>query len=383
VRDRRLKLESEKVNMTTTTNVSPPAGTTTIDSDLKIEVEILALAALRRIASDIARRIEGLIKDQNPRPGIVIIRDDHFEDLAKSRVLSAELKYLEDTINALPTTATAEVATNKNATDTTKERSAYLLPFISATDTVQAIANLLALFKVDTEYKGRTVSLDETALHPAIGGQLLALGIEAAQANGLSLRVKDPILDQLKKIIELRAKMVLPEYAGDKKAQVEAVLRAFDSLMQKIAKRDGDYHLPRLSTAGKLDELMTSDPRPFVLTAKVLKAGGRYKIRKHLFTTLFWGDQLSYGGGATVAFSLFDPGTWKVVLSDVLFHLTQDVKFSEGDATVSSASNLLTSEASGTEPLALLPPRQLVAVTHSAGEPVGPNSGDISRRTLT
>ena len=67
--------------MTGTTNVSPPAGTTTIDSDLKIEVEILALAALRRIASDIARRIEGLIRDKNPRPLIVIIREDHLDDI--------------------------------------------------------------------------------------------------------------------------------------------------------------------------------------------------------------------------------------------------------------------------------------------------------------
>lgn len=109
--------------------------------------------------------------------------------------------------------------------------------------------------------------------------------------------------------------------------------------------------------------------------AKVLTAGGKYKIRRHLFTTLFWGDQLSYSGGATVAFSLFDPRTGKVVLSDVLFHLTDSVKFSESNG-LASKSNLLTSEASGTQPLTLPQARQFIAAPHTDEEQVSPNGGD-------
>lgn len=205
--------------MTGTTNVSPPAGTTTIDSDLKIEVEILALAALRRIASDIARRIEGLIRDKNPRPLIVIIREDHLDDITKSRALSIQLRYLDGAINAAKSALskiTGQTSTITESHDTNLEEP--VTPFVSSTTAVvQAVTNLLAFFRADTEYKGRTIPLDETALHPAIGGQLLALGIEAALPNGVSLVEEDPIHRQIGSVLKARADLASIESYGRQK----------------------------------------------------------------------------------------------------------------------------------------------------------------------
>lgn len=107
--------------MPSTNNVSPPAGSTTIDSDLKIEVEILALAALRHIASDIAQRIGAL----NARRPIVIVREDHLDDINKSRAILIQLKGLEDAINAakerIPKIPSREVAAEKVTADPTRE----------------------------------------------------------------------------------------------------------------------------------------------------------------------------------------------------------------------------------------------------------------------
>lgn len=352
--------------MPSTNNVSPPAGSTTIDSDLKIEVEILALAALRHIASDIAQRIGAL----NARRPIVIVREDHLDDINKSRAILIQLKGLEDAINAakerIPKIPSREVAAEKVTADSTRTSPIDLLaPFVSsATAAVQSIANLLAFFRADTEYKGRTVSIDEAALHQAIGGQLLALKVEATLPNGVALGTEAPIHQRLESVLRARAELVGLQATEDKKA----VLKALDTLVQDIFKRDGYYDLPRLSTAGKLGVLLEErKPSPLVLTAKVLTAGGKYKIRRHLLTTLFWGDQLSYSGGATVAFSLFDPETGTVLLSDVLFHLTNDVKFSR--TTDSARSNLLTNGANETSPLVLPQP---IAASPQADAQVSP-----------
>lgn len=77
-----------------------------------------------------------------------------------------------------------------------------------------------------------------------------------------------------------------------------------------------------------------------------------------------------------MAFSLFHPDTGKAVLSDVLFHLTHGVKFSDQTGTDSLASNLLTSEASGTLPLVLSQPRRSITTAHQADEQVSPNGDD-------
>ena len=95
-----------------------------------------------------------------------------------------------------------------------------------------------------------------------------------------------------------------------------------------------------LLAASEACALAESATAAFLLQAKVIKAGGRYKLRKHLLTYLFGMNGLTYSAGAAVTFSLTDLKRRRVVLADALFHASDEIRFAAAATTV-TPSNLI------------------------------------------
>jgi hypothetical protein len=117
----------------------------------------------------------------------------------------------------------------------------------------------------------------------------------------------------------------------------ETLNKAADELLSAVAKLAADEKgslFERLQSAATLlDRLSGIEPEKVLfLTSETTVAGGSYRTRKNLFTSMFSGDLLSYSGGAAVAFALFN-GHAQLVASDTLTTFTGFGKFSKKAGT--------------------------------------------------
>ena len=94
-----------------------------------------------------------------------------------------------------------------------------------------------------------------------------------------------------------------------------------DNHLEAIEQKEDDQPslLSRAIDGAHMATLLEQKKPPLVLSSKVETAGGSYTIKKHLWNTLFFGNQLSYGAGAAVSFSLVDGASERILLSDVVY----------------------------------------------------------------
>ena len=87
----------------------------------------------------------------------------------------------------------------------------------------------------------------------------------------------------------------------------------------------GNSLLGTLLTAESILNRLRRD-NVYFLSLKPVAAGGSYRIRRNLFTTLFTGPLLSYSGGAIITFMLLDKDS-TIVTSGTLQHMNGFSKF--------------------------------------------------------
>jgi hypothetical protein len=125
--------------------------------------------------------------------------------------------------------------------------------------------------------------------------------------------------------------------------QVVAGLRAaktlHEALIAVLVKGDEKGGIPALGAllfGGRLAKIL-AEPGTYTLQAEVATAGGTYRTRKNLWTTMFTGDLLSYSGGAVVSYKLFNNKS-EIALATTYRHATGFTKFKGGEKP--EASNL-------------------------------------------
>lgn len=121
---------------------------------------------------------------------------------------------------------------------------------------------------------------------------------------------------------------------------IRSLVGAVDALATELAGGEGKKPgLAEMQAMSEVAALIDAASQAVLLSPKVLKTGGHYRTRRHLFTTLFTGDQLSYSGGAAVSFVLSDLKSGRVLLGDVLYHGSGKVRF-PSDVKELNGSNL-------------------------------------------
>ncbi|MGO8371114.1 hypothetical protein ACC808_22060 [Rhizobium ruizarguesonis] len=409
------------------TKVVPPTGETTINEKMDIEVVMLAVAAVREIAFDIADRVKHRISGE---PGLVLLGDETWlAKIADWRAFSIRMSVVEEAMESLP------VLHQQSG----PALEGVFIPMLAgASAGIEAVANLLSFFKADTTYDGRSVAIDSSTLYPAIACRLIENDIKSVVIRCAPMLTgpadhRQDLMGRMERILHLRTRLtmmltevpaakeedppaedggkaveqgppsndvtttgtetVTPEVAtagnaevaesdqqqpAQTQLQIRSLLEAADELIRDLTiVRDGTSRLAELQAGSETAHLIDTAPHAYQLSAKIVKSGGTYRTKRHLFTTLFFGDQLSYSGGAVVSFILTDLKTMLVADSDVIYHSTGNVRF-PGKVTELIPSNLKTRDGKpAIRPIVESFDTEQLAVQHSGGaEAPTPHSGD-------
>lgn len=354
-----------------TSRVSPPIGATTINEQMDIEVVMLAVGSIREIAADIGARVKSRL---GGGPKLVLLGDDSLlRKVAEWRAFSTRMNVVEEAIESLPVW--------RQEPETKLEGA--LVPMLSgASASIEALSRLLSFFKADTSYHGRSVAVESSTLYPALAGHLIENEVSSVSIGGTPMLSgpadhRQDLIGRMERLLQLRTQLAMmltgapaarnedspaddgsdaseQDLSGEAdiatgsktaqeatpaadveddqqqvdQTQIRSLIEAVDELMKDLTiAGDGTSRLTDLQAGSETAHLIDMAPRAYHLSAKVIKSGGAYRIRKHLFTTLFFGDQLSYSGGAVISFTLTDLKTLLVVDSDVVYHATGNVRF--------------------------------------------------------
>ncbi|TGE00744.1 hypothetical protein [Methylobacterium nonmethylotrophicum] len=335
--------------------MTPVSGETTIDEKMDFEVVALTLDAVRRIAGVIADRVKAKVGRIEPPAPVVLADESLVSRMAEWQVIAARIGAVEEGIEALLLPVEPPDA----------HEEGLVASLGQATSAVEAVAKLLSFFKAEARYSGRTVELPAAALYPALAGRLAEAGIEpvlveAARPLGAGAATGRDLIGRLERLLRLREQLAafLPDAdeagadrdGGDAKAgqaegaepnpddperearqrgvtRITSLIGAVDAIMTDLGSgAEGGHRIAQIQAASAVTCLVQDAPAAYLLSAQIIKAGGHYRIRKHLFTTLFTGDQLYYGGGAAISFTLTDLKRLRVVLGDVLHHASGNVR---------------------------------------------------------
>ena len=117
---------------------------------------------------------------------------------------------------------------------------------------------------------------------------------------------------------------------GPIRDQYRVINGLVDQLTAGLVKTDEKSGVNALGLLTKAQDVVkyldAAEGNTYVLFTKSVTAGGSYRIRRNLWTTVFTGDMLSYSGGAVVCFMLFDNGG-KTISADTLRYMTGFTKF--------------------------------------------------------
>jgi hypothetical protein len=322
---------------------SLPVDKTELDSEVKLEVEILALAALERIAADIARRLKEQVQPNGAR--IILGSTEHLAAIPHYRALRAGLDALMAEADGFLQPAPQELTLETTAALTTLQTA------------LSGLAGILAFFRAETSFIGRAVMLDPAALRAALAGALAAQKFDVILPEFIPLlasQAREKLLGDLAHLRALRAQLGT---AGDavengpadgqtgpeRNVRAAAVAAEIDAFLKALHAAEGEKPLPleRALAAADACELLSDDCRTLWLDAKVLTAGGSYKTQKHLFTTLFTGSRLTYSGGAAISFVVVDGRTSGVLLANVILDAVGHGRFIDDGFLQKRSSNLL------------------------------------------
>lgn len=295
--------------MTDQTDIEPLEGKTEIDDGVKLEVEIQALAVLQEITQDIARRISKLTEAGTR----IIVADEAWpQAIASFHQIEVHLDWLlhraEEAVGALPTgTKAVEKAAMESAAG-------------AIVGGVKSVARILSYFRVDTTIKGRQIDIDPASLHASFGSALIEQSFEVVLSDQLPMIAGDGTRRLLRRINRLSSLSLTLRGNPETISLADEIDKGL-AAMNAAAENDQISSLHRAFRGAQAEAILSDGKQTLLLSARVVASGSNYIIKKHLFNTLFLGNQLSYSAGAAVAFSLIDGRTHDLVLSDVVYKI--------------------------------------------------------------
>lgn len=303
---------------------------------LQLEVDILSVEAVDRIAAAIADRVAAKATAAKIR-SVTVVSPAMLAALRLHSALDVEVRSLQ---------AMAEQFAPANVPDSveTTDASAFTdLPF-KVVDTAQRVlksaSSALSVFASTTAYAGKKDSARQNVLDAALAKHLAAKNLQV-EVPEHALPLTDPN-GLFARILSLRARCSeLQRTCGDP-AGLKPISDATDNLLklafgaetptagmpvaQQLTLADG---IARGLTAGRA-----------VLFVEIAFSGGSYRMRKWIFNTLFGRDGLTYGGGAGVTYFLFRADTRSTLDSDTLYFTSPHGRFHHGGSQQFEPTNL-------------------------------------------
>lgn len=337
-------------------DVDKPAGTTTIDDAMAIEVESLAQIAASKLAGEVADRVfQAQAKTKTKTKTILYLDAKAVSALSLYRTFELQCTVLSQGFASASTIAdkaferlkyqraTPQAGKSiKNATEATQPQGVGPLGLIPtatlpATLGLTAAANLLGFFSVDTEYRGRAASVSEQAFVFELARCLqkkqltfwwpsltFVLEFPAPPDDNPPdyLKRMNNVTDAASKATTAIANLAtfvnnLPDNDPRFPVARDALDRAhrfFDSssaIYDDLRRRFLAQGSAPETTLGELIQLgsrlkASAGTDHMFLAARVEKAGGSYRIRKHMWQALTGEPPLTFTGGCIVSFALLD-----------------------------------------------------------------------------
>lgn len=179
--------------------------------------------------------------------------------------------------------------------------------------------------------------------YPALGSQVTS--IEAARKNTVSdldglLKLKVSVQEGLKKAIA--AKKILADDELAKK--LPEINKLYDQLITSLNTADPNTGIPAivgiLQGRAIFDLIVKGDS--YIVYEEAVAGGGTQKDRKNLFTNVFWGDLISYSGGAIINLAMVNGANSEIVLANTVRMRTDFTRIAKpvDDASSKSGDNL-------------------------------------------
>jgi len=303
---------------------------------LSLEVTLLSLDAVDRVAAGIAQRVGKAIKGEAFK-GVVLADPAAVNALRLRALLMGEVESLEATVASV-TSAVGERESAFGADD-------VLAPLRAVRQAANLVTTTLAWFQVTSDYRGKADLVRPSALAAALAKHVSALGIEArvpkyaiAPPSGRGL-VERALAVQLK-CRDLQA-------AGIGGPQIDNAMLVVSSLLQALFGASMTAGEAAASpVAGLAQQLAEADVTAAaladgyaLLTVELAIAAGSYRAKKWILNALLGRDGLTYNGGAAATFFLLASDRMTALASDTIYFATGHGQF-RGPPTHFRSSNI-------------------------------------------
>jgi len=279
---------------------STPAPGSSIDSKMRIEVDLLTYGALKKIAGKIA---DAVAEQVGAKGKVVLASVDVASALGPAILLQQQLDGLAAALEALAPSEDGEVL--EGLVETTVAGLAATTGQVG--ELVKGLSDIAKMIEVSDTYSARSVGIDEPTLLTLLAGRLAAKSIETVLIADVApfARLEASSLTRIVKTLgELRP-------GADEERR-----KALDEVEKAVAPLRESRSVPL--QAQRLLAITGAAGAPALLTARALSAGGSYLERSHLFTRLGLADKLSFSAGAAVHYALYRMPEGTIAASDIV-----------------------------------------------------------------
>jgi hypothetical protein len=287
---------------------------------LNLEVSILSIAAVDKIAQEIGRRIKPIVQ-QRKLKGVIVADPGSIEMLRTHWALMGELAALEAQVAAAKIPDGGDGGLGAGFVD---PGTVY-----TAARGVRAIANnvgkALRAFESTSTYQGAQVQIAKSVLHAALAKHIAASGIEAQVPRySVTRKAGSEFIDRLLKL-QRRCQTLIDGGADSTEiADISArmgslVLSVFDTGGDRDGMADGSGS-PLMQQLAEAEMFAAAVGKGFgLLTVEQTASGGSYRMRKWILNGLLGRDSLTYSGGAAVTYFLLAGDSMAALASDTIY----------------------------------------------------------------
>ena len=305
----------------------PFAGDTasvTGTSSLQLEVALLSLDAVDRVAAAIAAQVAAAVKIAG-LTGVVLIDPGLIAAMRLRTILAGELAALETKVaNAAP------AAEGGGQAGFVVQEAAAALGEVNRA--AQTVGKALSVFSVSSSYSGRRDVVRPIVLTAALAKHLAARGIEAQVPRyAVMPSSSSGFLDRVLALqLKCREAAALGTYGPD----LDAAAQMVDVLLQALFGTNSPDGTPPHAQGRIVQQLVEADMAAAaiaagcgVLTVELGITGGSYRAKKWILNALFGSDGLTYSGGAAATYFLLAGDRMAALASDTLYFASGHGKF--------------------------------------------------------
>lgn len=298
-----------------------------------MESHFIAYKALSEVAKYMGSKVTGFTT-------LVVYNDRDVSGLQHYATVIAQLENLQKYYASLL----------KTPDPTIESVAGTLLAPELATTMLKSVADVLAMFRTNTDIKGVSITIEEAAFISQLKQHLTGVTLVYPALYPPNLLVaastdNDGLMKMMSNIFEekVKADEIIKEYeaATDKKShpyrnritRLKAMNDQFDKFVAALTVLDattGASPMTNLVRAEKLRKTLKKGDSG-MLYVKVMKAGGNNKITQNLFK----GTKISHSGGVVVSYIVFN-NAGEVALADTLYNYDGYLRIKSKEGTLTS-----------------------------------------------